>query len=107
MADIRQDGICLDDEDHFDVIYHPFRPEKNSNIANFKRVGIVMQVMKKGITSIQVRDPYKIAQYVRDGLKNLPDEHKRFEFPHIYRVGISRKLMDLRKSLIEGINSSF
>ena len=101
------DGICLDEEVHFDTIYHPFRPQKNSNIANFKRVEIVMQVMKKGKTAIQNRDPYQIAQFVRDGLKKLPDEHKRFEFPHIYKVCISKKLMDLRKGLIEGINSKF
>ncbi len=101
------DGICLDTEDDFDVIYHPFRPEKKSDIANLNRVEIVIQVMKGGKPAIQNMDPYRIARVVRERFKQLPDEHKRFEFPHIYKVGISKKLMDLRQALIEGISSKF
>ncbi|MFO7922233.1 MAG: nicotinate phosphoribosyltransferase [Bacteroidales bacterium] len=94
------DGICLDSEDDFDMIYHPFRPEKNSSIMNFKREEIVKLVMEKGRSVIRKEDPYKIAGFVSERLEHLPDEHKRFEFPHIYKVGISKKLMDLRENII-------
>lgn len=97
------DGICLADEKQFDMIYHPFRPEKNSSTAKLNKEEIVLQVMKEGKTVIDIKDPYEIADFVKERLDQLPDEHKRFEFPHIYKVGISKKLMDLRNRIIEEI----
>jgi nicotinate phosphoribosyltransferase len=36
-------------------------------------------------------------------MKQLPDEHKRFEKPHIYKVGISEKLNNIRNNMVNQI----
>lgn len=99
------DAVCLEGDEQPDMIYHPFRPEKHSSTLNLYGEEIVEQVIKNGETLMKPKDPYQIAQYVRERLLLLPDEHKRFEFPHIYKLGISKNLMDLRSSIIEGINT--
>jgi nicotinate phosphoribosyltransferase len=42
----------------------------------------------------------RIALYARQQLDRLPAEHRRFENPHIYKVGLSEKLAGLRDELI-------
>jgi len=39
--------------------------------------------------------------FARERFAMLPDEHKRFANPHVYRVGLSEKLYELRQNLIE------
>jgi len=41
----------------------------------------------------------EIADYTQKRLSLLPAEYKRFENPHIYKVGISKKLLQLRDAL--------
>ena len=41
----------------------------------------------------------EIANYCQQRLRLLPDEHKRFHNPHIYKVGISENLRDERNQL--------
>jgi nicotinate phosphoribosyltransferase len=41
----------------------------------------------------------EISEYRRERLAKLPQEHKRFENPHIYKVGISGNLRDWRNEL--------
>ena len=47
------------------------------------------------------------ARYAKERLSRLAVEHKRFEFPHIYRVGISQKLLSLRTRLVEEFQQQF
>ena len=42
---------------------------------------------------------HEIAAYAAGRLALLPEEYTRFENPHIYKTGISKKLMDLRNNL--------
>jgi nicotinate phosphoribosyltransferase len=50
--------------------------------------------------------PQEASEHVKRSTSKLYPEHKRFEFPHIYKVGISRKLMDLRSSLVNTIRQN-
>jgi nicotinate phosphoribosyltransferase len=43
------------------------------------------------------------AEYASAQFKKLNPEHKRFDNPHIYKVGISKKLMDLRDQLTKSL----
>jgi len=49
----------------------------------------------------------RIAAYSRERLSHLPPEHKRFEYPHIYKVGLSPKLLARRNSLIRRYRQNF
>jgi nicotinate phosphoribosyltransferase len=59
-------------------------------------------VMREGEAAAEERPVDEIAHYVRERMNRLSEEHKRFEFPHIYKVGISRNLLDLRTEVVRG-----
>ncbi len=93
------DGIELMNIKVPDVIYHPLHQEMNSKVSQLNPESIINKVVEKG----KIIDPRKtageIAAYVRTRLGLFPDEIKRFENPHIYKVGIGKELMDLRNKL--------
>jgi nicotinate phosphoribosyltransferase len=56
--------------------------------------------MKDGKMLISKQTPYQIAAYVKERLSLLPDEHKRFEYPHIYKVGASAGVLEVRDRMV-------
>lgn len=99
------DCIALEDEDEnkIDLIFHPQNPNKRSTVKNLKKEVIVSEVFKNGNTLIKEKTTNEIADYLQSRLSQLPEEHKRFEFPHIYKVGLSTRLMDLRDDLVKSL----
>jgi nicotinate phosphoribosyltransferase len=55
--------------------------------------------MEKGKRLFPASSLQDIAGYAKQRLALLPAEYRRFENPHIYKVGISKTLMDLRNTL--------
>lgn len=94
------DCIALNDEDEIELMIHPFDIYKKCNLKNLKREEILEQVLKNGEVTLKKKSVNEIASYVEFRFSQLPDEHKRFEFPHIYKVGVSPKLLELRDNLI-------
>jgi len=97
------DGILLVDEERVDTIYHPFYPTKHADIASLRSEEILQQIMREGDRTIELSSPLESAEYARKRLAKLNPEHKRFDNPHIYKVGISKKLMDLRDQLTQSL----
>jgi nicotinate phosphoribosyltransferase len=95
------DGILLASEEQADTIYHPYYPAKKFSPIPFETETLLQEVMKNGNRSNDIATPAESADYARQRLKKLNPEHKRFDNPHIYKVGISKKLMDLRDELTE------
>lgn len=95
------DGIALEEDKSVDIIYHPFEPEKSLNVSEYKKELILKKVMEKGRIITETKSPEMISKFVQTRLSYLPAEHKRFMNPHIYRVGISNRLLDLREQLIK------
>jgi len=93
------DGIALDEEKGFDTIHHPYEQGKSRDISEFRREKLTKKVMEKGNALGAKKTPGAIAERVRSRLDNLPSEHRRFMNPHIYSVGISRSLLELREKL--------
>lgn len=100
------DGVTLDGEPPPESIFHPFFPEQRSTLKNCTSEFLMHKVMEKGKT-IARSSAQESALYARERLSHLAGEHKRFEFPHIYRVGISQKLLSLRAKLVEGFQQQF
>jgi nicotinate phosphoribosyltransferase len=90
------DGIFLNKESPAGTIYHPHYSTKNANISNFESEPLQYCVMKSGNRTGSLPSAQKSARYVNERFHQLNPEHKRFENPHIYKVGISEKLMNLR-----------
>lgn len=94
------DAISLDDETAFDRIIHPTDPAKQKNISFENKVEeILIPVMRNGKVVIKAQNASETAAYTKKRLQQLPDEHKRFLNPHVYKVGITAKLAQSRESL--------
>ncbi len=94
------DGIKLAEEDSVDTIHHPHFPSKQSEVGNFESENLLQPVMKQGEQTIDFPSVQQSAEYARQRLRNLQKDHKRFENPHVYKVGISAKLQELRDDLL-------
>ncbi|HVM33473.1 MAG TPA: nicotinate phosphoribosyltransferase [bacterium] len=94
------DGVLLEDEKSAEYIHHPHFPEQKSRVAHCFPESILFKVMEDGrrLVSLGVAEA---AAYAKQRLAKLSPERKRFENPHIYKVGMSQKLMEMRAQLIQ------
>jgi nicotinate phosphoribosyltransferase len=97
------DGIMLDDEFEPDKIFHPHQPLKNSYVKGMEKEELLSPAYSDGKILKKQKATGEISDYVKERLNKLPNEHKRFENPHIYKIGISSKLMNLRNEIITEI----
>ena len=86
-----------------DRIYHPFFPEQNSAIERYTARPLLQRVMDQGELTAEIPDVARAADYGRQRLAHLPPEHRRFNNPHVYKVGLSKELLDLRSDLYQSI----
>lgn len=93
------DVITTADESIPTVMHHPFEPEKSLDLKGLKQEPLLHKVMENGKILIDKRPLADIASYCSQRLEMLPDEHKRFNNPHIYKVGISEHLRNQRTQL--------
>ncbi|MCF6332296.1 MAG: nicotinate phosphoribosyltransferase [Draconibacterium sp.] len=102
-----RDAILLEDENpnKVDIIYHPIHPGKNSSVKNLKIEFLLQKVVVDGNILLQKKSPLEIHKYLEERAKLFPDEHKRFISPHLYKVGISKKLMETRNALTKKLKT--
>ena len=102
-----RDTIALENENpgEIDTIYHPVYPEKNTNVKGFKFEKLLHEVVTSGEIKIQKKSPFEIHKTLEQRASLLPDEHKRFISPHIYKTGITQKLKELKNSLARQIKN--
>jgi len=98
-----RDAIILANEDpeNVETIFHPIYPEKNTRVKGLQTEPLLTQVVKDGHILVDKKTPGEIHNYLSNRSFLLPDEHKRFISPHIYKAGISKILMDSRNTLVE------
>ena len=96
-----RDAILLENEDPKNVerIYHPVYPEKNTLLSKCTVENLLQPVVQKGKITYNKQLLPEIHSYLMKRAAQLPNEHKRFISPHLYKVGISKKLMETRDSL--------
>ncbi|WP_031425890.1 nicotinate phosphoribosyltransferase [Flavimarina sp. Hel_I_48] len=94
------DAISMRDEETLKVMHHPHEPHKELDISSLKQEALLQKVMENGTLSITKRSLTEIAEYSKARLQQLPYEYKRFDNPHIYKVGISAGLKAERDRLI-------
>ena len=99
------DAIALANEkdDEIYTIFHPQHPERNTSVEGMKSETIVKKVIEGGKVITTEKSVSEISDYRKLRISQLPDEHKRFENPHLYKVGLSKSLMNLRNDIISGI----
>ncbi len=98
---IGADAVTLADEEDVEIMHHPLYPLKSLSVKKYKKEPLLQKVMEKGVRLSKSRSLSEIAKYSRERVNNLPEEYRRFNNPHIYKVGISDKLRNERDRLIE------
>jgi len=93
--------VGLDDERHIAKMHHPFVPHQSFVIEPHETEPLLHTVMDRGRIVYDPPSLSQTVQYTRERLEMLPSEYKRFENPHIYKVGISSNLKTLRDRLID------
>jgi len=93
------DAIGLSGEEYPDRIYDPFEIGKSLEIGQYSLTPLLQPVMEHGKRLSQPPALHEIAAYAAGRLALLPEEYKRFENPHTYKTGVSKKLMEMRNQL--------
>jgi len=94
------DAITLMEEEEPRVMHHPFDPLQSLNLLRYEKVPLLKVVMESGEIT---RESPSLAEHSRNCLNQLallPSEYKRFQNPHIYKVGISEALKQKRDQLV-------
>ena len=100
-GNIYRDGILLDDETpgKCEWLYHPTQSDKKTQVCKLRREQLLQPVYEDGAILYPMPTPAECHQYLENRSNQLPEEHKRFIMPHIYKVGISQRLLNLRNDL--------
>jgi nicotinate phosphoribosyltransferase len=98
------DAITLVEEMDIGLIQHPFISRKHMDVSHMKKEELLIKVLDSGKRTTVSRKPGEIAQYAQERLNQVPEEHKRFENPHAYKIGISEKLLILRDKIVNSTN---
>lgn len=103
-----RDGILLKDENpkQVETIYDRVYPEKNTRLTALKQECLFKEIVTKGVSTLKKQTPHQIHAYLQTRSEKLPDEHKRFISPHIYKVGVSEKLMFTQNALTKKLITS-
>lgn len=64
---------------------------------------LFQEVFRHGKPTYEIPSVIYIAAYCKEHFIKLNREHKRFDNLCIYKVGISEKLLNLRKTLIKNL----
>ena len=108
-GNIYRDGILLDDEnpETCDILYHPAQPDKQTTVGHLRKEKMLLPVYENGSLLHAMPSPAESHRYLQQRAALLPEEHKRFIMPHIFKVGISAKLMELRNRLVTQYKKSY
>jgi nicotinate phosphoribosyltransferase len=97
------DAVMLESESAINQISHPFFPEQHSSLQHCTEEPLLKKVMGNGSRVAEPDSPQVAAEYAKGRLARLSAEHRRFENPHTYKVGISAALRDLRSAIFNDL----
>ncbi len=95
------DGIVLEDEEAISSIVHPYISHRSTKINGLKKEELMQKVIDKGELTITPPTVTESAAYAQKRLSELNEEHKRFNNPHVYKVGLSHNLRNLKDNIIQ------
>ncbi len=95
------DCISVHDETGSKRMHHPFEPLKSMQIGHYRKEPLLQMVMRKGKQTNTPATIKETSDYFGSRLEKLPAEYKRFENPHLYKIGVSDGLKKERDKLIE------
>ena len=97
------DAILLSEELTTDRFLHPTFPAKQSPVTGLRHEEIMTRVVDNGEQTFEIPDIKEIVEYKKSRFKLLQPEYKRFDNPHIYKVGVSTRLLKLRDKIMKDL----
>ena len=94
------DAILLEKETVLERMHHPTFSVHKKDLNGMEYEPLLTTVIANGKEACPLPSVKEIAIYHKERFRKLPREYKRFDNPHIYKVGISTKLMELRDVLM-------
>lgn len=94
------DAIVLESEKRARQVLHPYYHHAATPVRGVAWEDLMVPLMRRGRLARRPVSAREARDYTASRLARLPEEHKRFYFPHIYRVGVSEKLFQLKERLI-------
>lgn len=94
------DAIALYEEEKPSMMFHPFDPRKQLSLVDFKSEKLLTKVMENNEILLPASSVQEIADYSQHRLDLLPTEYKRLDNPHIYKIGLSPALKEIRDKII-------
>ncbi|RXJ50712.1 nicotinate phosphoribosyltransferase [Gelidibacter gilvus] len=94
------DAVAVFNEENVERMEHSFDSNKSLELTRFEHEPLLQQVMKNGKKVMPARTVSEIAEYSKSRLEKLPEEYKRFQNPHIYKIGLSTELKKERDKLV-------
>ena len=104
-GDFYADALSLITEEKVSEIQHPHFPVKKTTLKGLQSVNLLKPVIVNGTIVTEACSVKESAEYANTQLLRLRDEYKRFDNPHVYKVGITKQLKDLRDHLLNSQNS--
>ena len=101
------DCVIVDGQDEPAHMFHPFEDEKHVDIDGYDKEALLAPVMDAGEVLVERTSAEQDADYARSRLAKLPLEHKRFRNPHVYKVGLSEKLLNLRDRTLDHARQTY
>ena len=95
------DVVTLEAEKKEDlaIMYHPVEVNKCMSIKDYEKEALLHPFIEKGKRCIPRMNINEIKEYGQQRLTQLPQEYKRFNNPHVYKVGLSKALLEARNRL--------
>ena len=103
QGDFYADCVCLADEDRPALMVHPRERGTQCGLQDRPAEPLLAVVMDKGNIIRREADVNAIRAYARQRLARVPEEHRRFEMPHVYKVGLSPRLAEMRDEVVKGL----
>jgi nicotinate phosphoribosyltransferase len=100
------DCIKFDKDDEPQTMHHPYERNVKCSLKNKDSEDLYTVHMINGEIQGPQKDINEISNYRKERLNNLPVEHRRFEKPHIYKVGLSEKLNNYRNKLVHELRNN-
>lgn len=94
------DAVAVFNEENVQRMEHSFDSNKSLDLTRFDHEPLLQKVMENGKKTMPAQTVSEIAEYSKSRLAKLPEEYKRFQNPHIYKIGLSSQLKQERDKLI-------
>ncbi len=85
------------------TITHPLETWKKMTFENYKVKELTVEVIKNGKLVYDMPKLKEIKAYAKEEMETFWDEYLRIDAPHIYKVDLSNKLLELKTSMLDNI----